>query len=60
MEEAARRLNRVKTLTRVPGTTQLIAEMAELHICSAMSIPSLEALTQLLKNMEISSGQRTI
>ncbi|GGG87075.1 Rad52/Rad22 family DNA repair protein [Edaphobacter dinghuensis] len=52
MEAAARRANRIKTLTRVLGTAQLMEEMGDLQITSGMSIPSLQALTELLENME--------
>lgn len=58
MEVAARRVNRVRTLTRLLGTAQLMAEMSTLQISSAASIPSLQALTLLLENMETIYGQR--
>ena len=58
MEAAARRVNRMRTLTRLLGTAQLMTEMDELNIASAMSIPDLQTLTQLLENLEAISGQR--
>lgn len=52
MQGAAGLIHRIRSLTRRLGHYQLITEMEELHLSSAVAIPSLEQLMSLVDNLE--------